>query len=158
MSPFEIDLGWVPKSPLELFSASPSRVQGAKDFKTELREVLHHAQFSCKAARARQAAYSSMRYRAHQYEVGNKVWTNNTLFPDAFSRAQSSDKLTAKRYGPFVIQELVGKDAVRSELPDHLKIHPVVHVIHTTPYRSQPARDCSAIAWEACSSTCRSWR
>jgi hypothetical protein len=36
MSPFEIDLGWVPKSPLELFSASPSRVQGVEDFKTEL--------------------------------------------------------------------------------------------------------------------------
>jgi hypothetical protein len=32
----------------------------------------------------------------------------------------------------------VGKNAVRLELPDHLKIHPVVHVIHTTPYRSQP--------------------
>jgi hypothetical protein len=79
-----------------------------------------------------------MRYRAHQYEVGNMVWINKTLFPDAYSRAQSSHKFTAKRYGPFVIQELVGKNAVRLELPDHLKIHPVVHVIHTTPYRSQP--------------------
>jgi hypothetical protein len=61
-----------------------------------------------------------MRYRAHQYEVGNKVWINKTLFSDNYSRAQSSDKLTAKRYGPFVIRKLVGKNAVRLELPDHL--------------------------------------
>jgi hypothetical protein len=80
-----------------LFSASPSRVQGVEDFKTELQDVLHDAQFSYKVARARQAAYSSMRYRAHQYEVGNKVWINKTLFSDAYS--QSYDKLTAKRYG-----------------------------------------------------------
>jgi hypothetical protein len=75
--------------------------------------------------------------------VGNKIWINNTLFFDAYSCAQLSDKLTAKRYGSFVIQELVGNNAVRLELPDHLKIHPVkihlvVHVIHTTTYRSQP--------------------
>jgi hypothetical protein len=136
-SPFEIDLGWVPKSPLELISAKPSRVQGAEDFKTELQDALHDAQFSYKVARARQAAYSSMRYRAQQCAVGNKVWINKTVFSDSYSRAQSSDMLTAKRYGLFVIQDLVGKNAVRLELPDQLKIHPVVHVIHTTPYPSQ---------------------
>jgi hypothetical protein len=63
MSPFEIDLGWVPKSPLELFSASPSRVQGVEDFKTELQDV-HDAQVLCNVARARQSAYSSMRHLA----------------------------------------------------------------------------------------------
>jgi hypothetical protein len=54
------------------------------------------------------------------------------------SRSKSSDNLTAKWYGPFVIQELVRKNAVRLEFPDQLKMHPVVRVIHTTPYRSQP--------------------
>jgi hypothetical protein len=125
-------------APLFFVKDGDKPIQGVEDIKTELQVVLHDVQFSYEVASARQAAYSSVRYRAHQYEVGNKVWINKTLFSNAYSRAQSSDKLTAKRYGPFVIQKLVGKNAVRLELPDHLKIHPVVHVIHTTPHRSQP--------------------
>ena len=37
-----------------------------------------------------------------------------------------------------MIRELVGKNAVRLELPGHFKVHPVVHVIHTTPFFEQP--------------------
>ena len=35
--------------------------------------------------------------------------------------------------------ELIGRNAVRLELPSHLKIHPVVHVVHTTPFVEQPS-------------------
>lgn len=34
--------------------------------------------------------------------------------------------------------ELIGRNAVRLELPSHFKIHPVVHVAHTTPFMEQP--------------------
>jgi hypothetical protein len=60
------------------------------------------------------------------------------LVMDAYSRSQESAKLTAKRFGPFRIVELVYKNAVKLELPDHLRIHPVVHVIHTKPLYEQP--------------------
>ena len=32
----------------------------------------------------------------------------------------------------------MGKNALKLELPEHFKIHPVVHVVHTAPYFSQP--------------------
>jgi hypothetical protein len=57
---------------------------------------------------------------------------------DAYSRSQESAKLTVKRFGPFEIVALIGKNAVRLELPDHLRIHPVFHVIHTKPHYEQP--------------------
>ena len=62
-----------------------------------------------------------------------------TLFLDAYSRSQESYKFRAKRFGPFRIFELVGRNSLKLALPDHLWIHPVVHVIHTKPHFGQPA-------------------
>ena len=72
------------------------------------------------------------------YKVGDKLWINKSLFKDAYSKSQESDKLSAKRFGPFTITRLIGKNAVELELPSHLRIHNVVNVMHTVPYCEQP--------------------
>ena len=36
------------------------------------------------------------------------------------------------------MQQLIGIVAVELALPSHLKIHPVVHVVHRTPFTEQP--------------------
>lgn len=56
------------------------------------------------------------------------------MFTDAYSKSQRSDKLTSRRFGPFIVKELIGKNAVRLDLPDHFRIHPIIHVSHTIPY------------------------
>jgi hypothetical protein len=111
-------------------------VESVAEFKTALQASLKDAQYSYKLSRARQAAQSSMRYSTPQYSVGDYVWLN-TLFMDAYSRSQESAKVTAKKFGPFRIVELVSKNTVKLELPDHLRILPVVHFIHTTPHYEQ---------------------
>jgi hypothetical protein len=85
------------------------------------------------------AALSSMRNNATAYAVGDFVWLKKTLFTDVYSKSQESNKLSAERFGTFKIVALIGKNAVKLFLPEHLKIHPVVHVIHTTPHYAQPA-------------------
>ena len=72
------------------------------------------------------------------YQVGSQVWINRSLFKDAYAKSQEKDKLTARRFGPFIVKELIGRNALRLELPNHFKIHPVVHVSHTTPHCDQP--------------------
>ena len=72
------------------------------------------------------------------YQVGSQVWINRSLFKDAYAKSQEKDKLTARRFGPFIVKELIGRNALRLELPNHFKIHSVVHVSHTTPHRDQP--------------------
>ena len=62
------------------------------------------------------------------YKVGDKLWINKALFKDAYSKSQASDKLSAKRFGPFKVTKLVGKNAVELEFPDHVKIHKVVNI------------------------------
>lgn len=44
-----------------------------------------------------------------------------------------------KHHGPFRITELIGQIAVRLELPSNIAFHPLIHVEHTKPARTQPA-------------------
>ena len=61
------------------------------------------------------------------------------MFKDAYAKSQDSDELSARRFGPFVILKLIGKNALKLELPDHIGELPVIHVSHTIPYKEQPA-------------------
>lgn len=138
MSPFELDLGWIPKSPLDFIATSEVPVESVNEFKERLKNSLDDAQYSYRVSKARQLAESSVRSNPPRYVKGSKVWLNRTLFTDAYAKSQESAKLSAKRFGPFEVKELVSKNAVRLDLPKHLKIHDVVHVSHTVPFVDQP--------------------
>lgn len=45
--------------------------------------------------------------------------------------------MSPKRAGSLVVTELICENALQLELPDHFMIHPVVHMIHTTPCIAQ---------------------
>ena len=138
MSPFEVDLGYCPKSPLELISDAKHENESVQEFKTRLKESLNDAIYAHKIAKASQSARSSLKYKPHAYEVGDKLWINKSLFKDAYSKSQESDKLSAKRFGPFKVTKLIGKNAVELDLPDNVKIHKVVNIMHTRPFFEQP--------------------
>lgn len=138
MSPFEMDLGYNPRTPLDMISGSEIPVESVEDFKQRMKNSLEDAKFSYNVSKARQSAQSSKHYMAPKYRVGSKLWLNRSLFTDAYSRSQEKDKLSARKFGPFMVKELIGQNAVRLDLPAHMKIHPVIHVIHTTPYYEQP--------------------
>jgi hypothetical protein len=128
-----------------MISGSRSSLESVEDFKAALHTSLQDAQFSYSMSRARQAAQSSMRYIAPAYAVGNFAWLKKELFTDVCSKSQESNKLSVKRFGPFTIVALIGKNAVKIDLPEHLKIHPVVHVIHTTRHHAQLADTSSPV-------------
>lgn len=139
ISPFELDIGWKPKSPVELLSGSTnSSVESVNALKERLSASFDDALFAHRMAQARQAAYNSKRYRPPNYSVGDEVWLSRKYFTDSASKVQKSRKLGVKRYGPFEIIELVGKNAIRLRFPDNIRAHPVVHVEHTARVSYQP--------------------
>lgn len=139
MSPFEADLGWQPKSPLELFGKqNNNRLQSVSDFRASLHASFRSAIFAQRLAQARQAAYNGKRYTPPQYKVGERVFLSRTLFTDSSSAARSSQKLCVRLVGPFKILEIINKNALRLELPKDISIHPIVHVEHTTKAHEQP--------------------
>lgn len=138
LSPFEVDLGWKPKGPLDTLLRSSTNLESLSDFRDRLKAVMEDAQYAHRLAKAKQIAEASVHYKRATYQVGDSVWVSHKLFRDSYSSAQQSSKLSARRYGPFKITELVGRNAVRLLLPRHIRIHPVVHVSYTKPHRSQP--------------------
>lgn len=52
-----------------------------------------------------------------------------------FLAKQLSNKLSKRYYGPFVIQERIGKVAYRLELPKESKLHPVFHISLLKQYK-----------------------
>ncbi len=109
------------------------------EFKEKLKSTLEDAKFAYRLAKADQSARSRFKYKPHPYEPGDQLWINKSLLKDGYSKSQEFDKLSAKRFGPFTVLGLVGKNAVRLELPSHVKIHDVVNVMHTNPYSKQPS-------------------
>lgn len=41
-------------------------------------------------------------------------------------------------FGPFAVKKLIGKNVIRLDLSEHIKIHPIVHVIHNTFFHEKP--------------------
>ena len=142
VTPFEQDLGWTPKSPLDCLSSRQTNIESLSDFKSRLDESAKDARSSIKLAQARQASYSKQRTIYPTYQVGDKVWLSKTCFRDKIASMGSSQKLGKRRYGPFHIQRLIGKNAVELDIPSHYLIHRVVHVEHTKPYFVQPPDIC----------------
>lgn len=77
-------------------------------------------------------------YKPPSYNVALKYWINISLLTDAYSKSQESEKLTARRCGPFEVTEVIGNIAVSLDLSSHFRIHPVVHVVNTALFVQKP--------------------
>lgn len=127
-SPYFLDLGWEPKQPLDIFCTRGVRAASVEELQTILKEGLTDSQAACKAARARQSAYSAQRFQAPAYQIGDEMLLKKSLFQDHYSRNRPSAKLSSKKLGPLKILELVGKNAVKISMPKNYRIYPVIHV------------------------------
>ena len=137
-SPFEVDLGYVPMSPVDKLRAESTEHPTSQEFRERQSAAMEHALQAHAVAKAKQAAEASGRYRPHPYQPGDRVWLSRRFFTDDYARARISRKLSARRFGPYEVEALVGRNAVKLALPDDVKIHPVFHVILTCPFHAQP--------------------
>ena len=71
-SPFEVDIGWNPRFPVDLFCMDTS-IESVNDLKKRLSSALVDARFSHHISKARQSAYTARKYRPANYKVGDKV-------------------------------------------------------------------------------------
>jgi hypothetical protein len=70
----------------------------------------------------------------HEYQKGDRVW----LEGKNLRTTHPTHKLREKRFGPFPIQEVLGKVNYRLELPGNWKIHNVFHTSVLHPCKQTP--------------------
>lgn len=79
MSPYEVDLGWKPRDPLDILSGSTPRVQSVCELKETLRGAIDDAIWAHKLAKSRQSAEAALHCKPPDYQVGGWVWVSRHL-------------------------------------------------------------------------------
>jgi hypothetical protein len=143
-SPFHLNYGRDPLTPEALLTPPKElpKNQAAGKFLETLRKDLASAQKHLDAAREKQKKYADSRRKDFEFNEGDLVLLSSEHLN--IQRPQNSNKLTAKRVGPFKIIRKLSPVSYTLELPPSMTVHPTFHISLLTPYRDPtvfPERD-----------------
>ncbi|GKF38079.1 retrotransposable element Tf2 [Tanacetum coccineum] len=91
-------------------------------------EVIRMLKFHLKRAQDRMKNQANKHRSDRSFEVGSWVYLKLQPHRQVTARQGPYHKLSAKFYGPFLIEEKIGAVAYRLKLPNGSQIHPVFHV------------------------------
>ncbi|KAL9437722.1 hypothetical protein AB3S75_023569 [Citrus x aurantiifolia] len=127
MTPFQALYGRLPPS-IPHYTEGLSRVNDVDRILLTRDEVLQQLKTNLELSAARMKHVADQKRRKVEFQVGDLVLLK--LHPyyqkSAFKRAHH--KLASRFYGPFLVEQKLGKVAYRLRLPPATQIHPVFHV------------------------------
>ncbi|RVW76748.1 Transposon Tf2-12 polyprotein [Vitis vinifera] len=127
MTPFQALYGRLPPSILH-YADGLSRVNEVDQSLLTRDEVLQQLKTNLELAATRMKHVADQKRREVEFQIGDLVLLK--LHPyrqhSVFKRAHQ--KLANRFYGPFPVEQKLGKVAYRLSLPPEAKIHPVFHV------------------------------
>lgn len=137
---FDLEIGWTLASPLDNVGLKQAKeVLCIHQLRDLFSSLLKNAHFTQKLAQARQNAYNFQKCPPDAYQVGDHVWRNKWYISRTrFISFKHRKILSVKRFGPFPMTELIGKNKVRLHFLSSARGHDFVHAEHTRPYYPQP--------------------
>jgi hypothetical protein len=128
LTPFEADLGYNPRGPLELAARPPPRASdlggaNAAHLAEQLSEIANRVIGNTEKAKAKMAAAANAKLpktKPISYNVGDWVWLDRRAMGKDVIVSPTDTKLSYRFTGPFKITSVHGV-AVRLELPEHLR-------------------------------------
>jgi hypothetical protein len=155
-TPFELDCGQRPRTPLTMTSEDVSdhmtsedvsdhvtnvaitNVAAANDFIAHWDNMMTMAKDALTEAQDYQTKYANEHRRHQEFKVGDKVLLSSKHIQNPTDKRRPAQKLTPRFIGPYNVIGIVSPVAYRLELPNTLKIHPVFHVSLLKPYKETP--------------------
>ena len=149
-TPFFLNYGMHPRCPVTrdfLSAARPTTdVPAAQGFADDMHRLLARARTALEAAQQRQARQYDNKHKPVEYKPGDMVLLSTENIQRSLRRQQAAGstatKLLPKYIGPFKVEALVGKVAVRLALTKPYRFHNVFHVSLVKHYhaggRTQP--------------------
>jgi hypothetical protein len=136
-SPFYLNFGQEIQLPLDQAIAGllPSSNPTATDRISRLKTGLELARSNIEKAQTRQAKYADQHRRDVKFQVGDSVLLS-TEHLKMVGSDKRTPKFTFKYLGPFKIKRVVNDNAYELELPEPLKIHPVLNANRLKVYRN----------------------
>ena len=135
MTPFELDIGQHPVTPLELAN-NTTKVEAAENLYTTWKNNLQIAKDTLLIAQERQTKYANQHRQDETYNIGNQVLLSTTNINDDINKNHPTRKLSPKWIDLYPIEEVISSTVYKLTLPKTMKIHPVFHVSLIKPYRT----------------------
>ena len=116
-------------------------IPAASTFLSDIDTTLRKAKSNLLAAQQRQKAYADQSRAEIIFSPGEQVIfsTKNLKFKHP-TNAKLARKLLPRFIGPFSVVQMVGKAAVRLQLPPNYRIHPTFHVSLIHKFHADPVR------------------
>lgn len=139
LTPFELDLGYHPLSPLRLQQSNTEDMPiGTQEFLEKLGTDAYLAQDSLLQAQGLQAHHYNSAHKEQQYKPGDQVRLSAKHIHPQWIQGRTSRKLQTRYYGPFTVKQKVSEHAYLLDLPTTLRIHPVINIQHLAPFNESP--------------------
>jgi len=126
VSPFKENNGRDPHMGSEL--RKKERFEKAKEFVTRIKEVHEEAEAALKKSQEEMRRYADRkRSEVEEYRVGNWVLLSTKDLKYQM-KGRWSEKLTKRFVGPYQVKGIILTNAIELDLPNTVRIHPVVNV------------------------------
>ena len=149
-TPFFLNYGMHPRSPVtrallaDAAKKAPA-APAAQDFAADMHKALAAARSAMDAAQQRMKTQYDKKHREITFSPGEQVLLSTSNLQRSLRQKQATKvatKLLPRYIGPFPVEALVGKAAVRLTLPPQYRFHNVFHVSQVKHYavsgRTQP--------------------
>jgi len=137
-TPFELDNGQHPHTPITLAKKNTTNVAAASDFIEHWHNMMTIAKDHLREAQERQTKYANNHRRHLMFKTGDQVLLSMKNTNNPVDRNRPTKKLTPRFMGPYTIIQVVSPVAYKLNLPETMKTHPVFHVSLLKPYQHSP--------------------
>jgi len=137
MSPFEADIGYIPRLPLDLLAPGP-RIPISRpgtEYAEHLVKILRMLREQMEETQLTMVLEANEHRQSHPFRVGDSVFLDTRLLPVGYANVNSTanDNVNSRMFqhlyaGPFTILKSAGENVFVLDIPAHWRLHLVFNV------------------------------
>ena len=137
MLPFEVDIGYIPRLPLDLLAPGPRTPisRPGTEFAERLVKILRMLQEQIEEVQLTMVMEANEHRQAHPFLIGDLVFLDTRLLPVGYANLNSTanDSANSRKFqhpyaGPFTILKSASENAFVLDIPAYSRLHPFFNV------------------------------
>jgi hypothetical protein len=137
MSPFEADIGYIPRRLLDLLTPDPwtPTSKPGMEYAQQLVKIVRMLHERIEETQLVMVSDVNKHRQPHPFRVGDTVFLDTRLLPVGYANVNSAanDSANSRKFqhpyaGPFTLLKKAGENAFVLDIPTHWRLHPVFNV------------------------------